>query len=368
MRRRFQVSQAHELRRRLRRIPPISGVLILLSGVTIAVRYPEHILPVIAVSGTAALLLFAIGPLARIASPRGLFGLGWLMPAVAGAAMAGTMTVEPATFATAMAALAIIPIGVPLLLAWDAQTNRRLAVAYGLSVGLLALITGFGALTLDERLDITFLVGMCCAVGVLAGNLLQDLRLRTIEQELELRRLNRVLHNYATTDPLTDLGNRRQLDADVAAVWPAITESSAPCAVVMLDLDRFKRLNDELGHAAGDASLRLVAMELRRQVWGKDSVYRIGGEEFLVLLPETTLDGALHVAERIRAAIYDLAVPGTSGLDPLRLTISAGVAVTGKPLKSWDIVVAAADAALYAAKDAGRNLVLGPDGAVPRAA
>jgi diguanylate cyclase (GGDEF)-like protein len=282
--------------------------------------------------------------------------------------MAATMAVDPATFATTMAALAIIPIGVPLLLAWDAQTNRRWAVAYGLAIGLLSLLTGFGDLSVNQRLDVASLVAMCCVVGVLAGNLLQDLRPRTIEQELELRRLNRVLHNYATTDPLTDLGNRRQLDADVARVWAAIYRGSAPCAVVMLDLDRFKRLNDERGHAAGDAALRSVAMELKRQVWGKDSVYRVGGEEFLVLLPETTLDGALHVAERIRAAIYELGLSSTGAADPEPLTISAGISVAGTPLRSWDIVVAAADAALYAAKEGGRNRVFGPDGALPLAA
>jgi diguanylate cyclase (GGDEF)-like protein len=368
VRRRFQVSQGHELRQRLRLVPVIAAALILVSGATVAIRYPDHAAALLALNGLASLILLTFRPLAGLASPRGIVGLALLMPAVASGAMAATMAVDPATFATTMAALAIIPIGVPLLLAWDAQTNRRWAVAYGLAVGLLALLTGFGDLSVNQRLDVASLVAMCCVVGVLAGNLLQDLRLRTIEQELELRRLNRVLHNYATTDPLTDLGNRRQLDADVARVWAAIHHGSAPCAVVMLDLDHFKRLNDERGHPAGDATLRSVAMELKRQVWGKDSVYRIGGEEFLVLLPETTLDGALHVAERIRAAIYDLGLPSTGAADPEPLTISGGVSVAGTPLRSWEIVVAAADAALYAAKEGGRNRVFGPHGALLLAA
>jgi diguanylate cyclase (GGDEF)-like protein len=289
------------------------------------------------------------------------------MPSITGLTMAGTIAVEPAAFATAMASLAIIPIGAPLLLTWDAPTARRLIVGYGLGIGLLALVTGFGSMSIDQRIDVASLVGFCCVVGILAANLLQGLRLQSIEKEVELHRLNRVLHGFATTDPLTRLRNRRQLEGDVAMIWPS-TQRGSSCAVVMLDLDHFKRLNDERGHAAGDSTLRMVAIELQRQVRGRDSVYRVGGEEFLVLLRDTTLDGGLQVADRIRAAIADLGLPGGGGPHPTRLTISGGVAVADEHAASWEAVVAAADAALYEAKEAGRDRVFGPDGLVVAAA
>ena len=365
--RRFQVGQAHELRRRLLSVPRIAGVLFLVSGVALAARYPDAVVGLIVVNGLGALGTFALRPLAGMASSRGVLVVSFMMPAIAGLTMAATIGVEPATFATGMVSLAIIPIGAPLLLAWDAPTNRRFAVAYGVAIGALALGTGFGALSMSERVDVATLVGFCCIVGILAGNLLQGLRLRSVEQEIELRRLNRVLHGYATTDPLTRLRNRRQLDCDVAIIWPSI-QRGAPCAVVLLDLDPFKRLNDERGHAAGDTALRVVAIELQRQIRGRDSVYRVGGEEFLVLLRGTTIEGGLHVADRIRTAISDLGLPGSAGMTPARLTISGGVAVADERALTWDAVVAAADTALYAAKEAGRDRIFGPDGVVAAAA
>jgi diguanylate cyclase (GGDEF)-like protein len=365
--RRFRVAQAHELRRRLQYVPAIAGALIVVSGVSLALRYPDAAIGLLVVQGLAAAALFAFAPLARVLPPRGVLALSFLMPATAAATMAGMIAVEPATYATAMASLAITPIGAPLLLGWDATTNRRFLVGYGLVVGALAFVTGFGWMTVDQRIDLASLVAMCCAIGVLVGNLLQGLRMRSIEQELELRKLNRELHGYATTDPLTRLRNRRQLDGDVAIIWPSIRRG-AHSAVVMFDLDRFKRLNDERGHGAGDHTLRLVAVELQRQVRGRDSVYRVGGEEFLVLLRDTTLEAGLQVADRIRVAIAELGLPSTGGTHPDRLTISGGVAVADETAGSWDEVVATADAALYAAKQAGRNLVFGPDGLEVQAA
>jgi len=363
--RRFQVSQAHELRRRMRAVPPIMAGIFLVSGITLLLRYPESGMALLGVYALAALGYFGLGVLARIASPRGVVGLAMLMPTFAGLTSAATMVVEPATFATTMTSLSIIPIGAPLLLGWDATTNRRWTLAYGLGVGGLALTVG--SLSMDQRLDVVILVAILCSVGVLVANLLQDLRLQTIEKELQLRRLNRELHGYATTDPLTRLRNRRQLAGDVAIMWPSIRRG-ATSTVVMFDLDHFKHLNDERGHAAGDSALRLVAVELQRQVRGRDSVSRVGGEEFLVLLRDTDLEGGLQVADRIRTAIADLGVPSSGGANPARLTISGGVAMADAQADSWDTVVATADAALYAAKEAGRNLVYGPAGVVTQAA
>jgi diguanylate cyclase (GGDEF)-like protein len=365
--RRFRVSQAHELRRRLKRVPAIAGVLIAVSGITLLLRYPDSIAGLAIVSALAALALFVFAPLARVLPPRGVLVLSFLMPTTAAAYAIGLIAVEPAMFSTAMASLAITPIGAPLLLAWEAPTNRRFLIVFGGVVSLLVFTTGLGWLSIDQRIDLVSLFAMCCAVGVLVGNLLQDLRMQSIEKEIELRALNRQLHGYATTDPLTKLRNRRQLDGDVALIWPSI-QRGGHCAVVMLDLDHFKRLNDDRGHGAGDSTLRLVAMELQRQVRGRDSVYRVGGEEFLVLLRDTTLVGGIQVADRIRVAISELGLPASGGLHPSRLSISGGVAVADAGSESWDSVVATADAALYAAKEAGRDRVFGPDGLTAEAA
>jgi diguanylate cyclase (GGDEF)-like protein len=365
--RRYRVSQAHELRHRLRSVPAIAGVLILVSGATLAVRYPESAMATLTVNGLAAVVLLLFRPLAPRLSPRGVLALSFLMPSVTAAAMAGTIAAEPGTFATVMTSLALIAMGAPLLLAWDTPTIHRFEAIYGAAVGAATLSTGFGWLSMEQRIDLVTIVASCCFLGALIGNLLQDLRLSAFEKEFELRQVNRELHGYATTDPLTRLRNRRQLDGDVAIMWPSIRRG-ATSTVIMFDLDHFKRLNDERGHAAGDSTLRLVAGELQRQVRGRDSVYRVGGEEFLVLLRDTNLEGGLQVADRIRAAIADLGLPGSGGATPTRLSISGGVAAADDLAVSWDAVVAAADAALYAAKEAGRNRVFGPAGPVAQAA
>jgi hypothetical protein len=276
--------------------------------------------------------------------------------------MVGLIAVEP-DLATAMASLAITPIGAPLLLGWDATTNRRLLVGYGLVIGTLALITGFGWMSVDQRIDLASLVAMCCAVGVLVGNLLQGLRMRSIEQALELRRLNRELHGYATTDPLTRLRNRRQLDGDVAIIWPSIRRG-ARCAVVMLDLDRFKRLNDERGHAAGDHAPRRSRSGSATGPWpGQRLSCRRRG--ILVLLRDTTWKPGSR------------SPTGFASRSPIsRCRPPAGHRVAndqrwggrGRPgLRHWDAVVALPMPPVRG-QTGGPNRVFGPDGVEARAA
>ena len=125
----------------------------------------------------------------------------------------------------------------------------------------------------------------------------------------------------------------------------------------MLDLDRFKRLNDELGHALGDAALRSVSAELLRVVRKRDTIYRYGGEEFLVIMPDASLEAGSSGCERIRAAISGLRIRAGAGPAPGSLTISCGVAFSLVAREHWEAVMAAADSALYEAKAGGRNLV-----------
>jgi diguanylate cyclase (GGDEF)-like protein len=135
----------------------------------------------------------------------------------------------------------------------------------------------------------------------------------------------------------------------------------AAAALLLLDLDHFKRVNDRMGHLAGDAALAAVALVLRRNVRRDDLVGRFGGEEFVVFLPDSTAPAAHNTAQRIREAVAELTIPvisqagGPAELSDL--TVSIGVATTTRFGFELAPLLAAADAALLAAKGAGRNLV-----------
>ena len=157
----------------------------------------------------------------------------------------------------------------------------------------------------------------------------------------------------AVSDPLTGLNNRREFERSLNAFAQAGT--AMPAALIYADLDHFKRLNDSLGHAAGDAALRHVATILQSHIRGGDMVARIGGEEFAVWLPGAPLGDAWDVAERIRRSIEQTTWRWNG--NPCALSISCGVA--GYPEGVGDVLnlPTAADAALYKAKQAGRNRV-----------
>jgi diguanylate cyclase (GGDEF)-like protein len=191
------------------------------------------------------------------------------------------------------------------------------------------------------------------------------LRLKRAEQELlrrydELQRLssqladmNIELSRLTRTDPLTGLMNRRAWHEAAAIEQGRSQRKSCPFSVLMIDIDCFKKLNDSLGHQAGDDCLAQLAQGIQIACRCTDLVGRYGGEEFVVLAPETDTPGAVHLAERIRTAVSDLHLPHPdSGIGPY-VTVSTGVA-TGVGDK-WEDVVRRADKALYAAKNAGRN-------------
>jgi diguanylate cyclase (GGDEF)-like protein len=159
-------------------------------------------------------------------------------------------------------------------------------------------------------------------------------------------RRSRRFERHSSKDVLTDLSNRRQLDRDVTAY------ADNRVAVLMIDIDHFKSLNDTLGHAAGDLALVSVARCIASTVRAGDLAYRYGGEEFCVLLPDTDLAAATAVAERVRSAVQDLDIDGAERLPNGRLTVSIGVAVD-TPRAG----INEADQALYAAKNGGRNRI-----------
>jgi diguanylate cyclase (GGDEF)-like protein len=165
-----------------------------------------------------------------------------------------------------------------------------------------------------------------------------------MEGELEHR-------DRAVLDPLTGLLNRASLDARVLEIEEQAHLTGGAVSLIVLDLDGFKRVNDTFGHKRGDAVLRDVAYEIRKSLRSFELVYRIGGEEFLVLLPGVDLSEALEIAERVRHSVEE-ARPGE-----LDLTISAGVATDAGGHITYDELFRQADAALLEAKRSGRNRV-----------
>jgi len=182
---------------------------------------------------------------------------------------------------------------------------------------------------------------------------------RLREQLEENRRLEDELRALTITDPLTSLRNRRYFDTVCAAEWERARRTHGSLAVLFIDIDFFKSYNDNHGHGAGDACIALVGKAIDESLQRPaDVAARYGGDEFVVLLPDTDLDGALDVARRVAAAAAALNIP--HGGSPFgRVTLSIGVAQqVPEPNKTPQEMLRRADDALYAAKQAGRNKVL----------
>ncbi|MHB1187629.1 sensor domain-containing diguanylate cyclase [Thiobacillus sp.] len=178
-------------------------------------------------------------------------------------------------------------------------------------------------------------------------------QLRQIAAELAVA--NRRLANAALTDLLTGLPNRRSAMDQLEQAWSAASRSGLPLAVMVIDIDHFKSINDTYGHAAGDMVLREAAATLRASARREDCVCRIGGEEFLVICPNTDLKSAMQSAERLRASISAKRI--AIGQMDKTITVSIGVAMREPDIIDLDALVSTADQALYAAKDAGRNQI-----------
>ena len=162
------------------------------------------------------------------------------------------------------------------------------------------------------------------------------------------------LSTQSSTDSLTGLANRRSFDAEIARSLAGLRRHGRPISLCLVDVDHFKRFNDSHGHVEGDRALIEVARVLGQQVRGSDLAARYGGEEFALLLPDTELDVAFHVAERVRAAVARSSVPQ----GPVTVSIGLATAIEGCLPEE---LIAAADGALYAAKAGGRNRVEAAD-------
>ncbi|AWI53087.1 hypothetical protein DEH84_06310 [Aquabacterium olei] len=169
-------------------------------------------------------------------------------------------------------------------------------------------------------------------------------------------RLVRRLEHLSHHDGLTGLLNRRAIEAMLDREVQRLQRFGQPFSLLLIDIDHFKRINDRLGHAAGDAVLAAVAGALKEEAREVDRVARFGGEEFCVVLPHTSEEGALHAAERLRAAVAALDVRW--GDEGVSVTISIGLACAEHPTETLSQLLRRADEALYQAKAAGRNRVV----------
>jgi two-component system, cell cycle response regulator len=183
-----------------------------------------------------------------------------------------------------------------------------------------------------------------------------DLEGRLAAQIDKLEQANATIRKMAETDELTGMPNRRSVLAHLDREVRRAARYGTPVSIVLLDLDHFKQVNDTHGHQAGDAVLIRIAGALARNSRDTDFFGRHGGEEFLGVLSQTTLEGARLTAERIRLAVESEPIPWEGG-EPLNVTASLGVAAWNGDGDSEIELVARADQALYHAKDAGRNRV-----------
>ena len=187
-----------------------------------------------------------------------------------------------------------------------------------------------------------------------------DQRLRMLEREnAELMLKNRALAEQSARDALTGLYNRRYVIDKIDAEMNRALRHGNPMALLMLDVDHFKNINDSFGHPVGDKVLQILGNVLKESCRIYDTPGRYGGEEFCLMLPDTRLENTLIVAERIRQRVEE--TPFVSGSITIHLTASIGVAalenVPEESLFSANALIERADRALYAAKDRGRNRV-----------
>lgn len=197
-----------------------------------------------------------------------------------------------------------------------------------------------------------FTIGTLCAIDRkprhLSGDEIEVLRdlARMVIDEMELRQI-------ATMDALTGALTRRGFEIEINREFSRSKRFQHDLSLIAVDIDHFKAVNDRYGHASGDIVLRSVGMLIKQELRSADFVARIGGEEFVIVLPETDMDGAIILAERIRERIAGHFTLAQS--DPIRVTASFGLSSLSHTDASWDVTLEKADAGLYEAKRTGRN-------------
>lgn len=224
---------------------------------------------------------------------------------------------------------------------------RRWAIAA--SLGLLAVAAPMVMWSLDQDIALRFVVSLALTIVVIY--IITDV----------IRELQEELLSQAITDPLTGAYNRRQMEFALDEAIERHKRTNAPASVLLIDIDHFKKVNDDLGHDAGDRVLKALVLLIKNRSRKLDRLFRMGGEEFLLLLPDTPAAAAMVQAENLRVRIAE-----GNLLKNRPVTVSIGVADIQRDLtqEGW---VKIADNALYKAKEAGRNRVLRSDANDPAA-
>jgi diguanylate cyclase (GGDEF)-like protein len=255
-----------------------------------------------------------------------------------------------------------------------ANTIQRLPFRHALFVSTTISVAYVAAIAGSDHMPgpaafVAVAMLAACAYTTLASNYYHE---RDARRNFLLTLREKFRHAQADAaskiDALTGLGNRRRLGDQLQQLWRSDRDEDSSVAVVMVDVDHFKSFNDTYGHPAGDSCLKRIAScivaELRNE---NDLAFRYGGEELVIVLPDTDIIGATHLAERLRRAIEGLAIPNENAGTRKFVTASLGVAASAPSVLSSDELIAAADVALYAAKRNGRNRVCPPlAGATPQ--
>jgi len=182
---------------------------------------------------------------------------------------------------------------------------------------------------------------------------LQVTKQKLERKEIELQSVLAQAHEVSHTDALTFLPNRRQIMVDLQNAVIFSDRYGTPLTISMLDIDHFKKINDTHGHTVGDEVLRKLAGELRQQIRHPDTIGRYGGEEFLIVLPHSTMKAATEQAQRLCEQMRSLSIP--VGDQTVSVTISLGIAQYRVQKEDWQTLLSRADRALYQAKHNGRD-------------
>ncbi len=301
------------------------GFFVVLSEARVNDRFSDHYLTIFQIGGHVALqLVFLLA-----ASEIGyaflsviflIFGFGALR-----------MTSQQATIAWTLTTMGLAPI---FLL-----TSMSIGMPVATHIERLAAMLCY-----------VITIGLCATVGLYGSSL----RKMLYKRSFELKEANKRIEELAELDELTGSFNRRCIMRMLGEEISRAHRTAAPCSIALIDLDYFKRINDTYGHPTGDEVLRTFAITVFANIRNFDRFGRFGGEEFLLVLPDTPHDIAVRTLDRLRAIIADL---DWSAFSPgMRVTVSAGVA-TLRPDETPDTFLARADSALYQAKARGRNRI-----------
>lgn len=249
----------------------------------------------------------------------------------------------------------VVFTGLMILLGVLAYRAGNPSARFFLPASVVAAITAtISALSVCDWLPYSIWTYRAVDVGMVIEAVLLALALADQFRRGEAKRV--YAEEQARTDPLTGLNNRRAFNEQVKCLWQKGQRRKKPMAVVMVDLDNFKQINDIHGHHVGDQILEATARQLQDSLRHGDVLARWGGEEFILFMPDTTVDAASHVAERIRERIAAICQQ-FAGDTPVNLSASLGVADSHSDVDSVDDLIREADKCLYSAKQMGRNRV-----------